>query len=696
MTKPIGRPRVAAYCRVSTDMQVNEGHSLQTQERLCREYCDNEWGVGNYAFTTYVEEGKSGALQVRQYARSGDKVRPVLSDLVDHIADGRFTHVVIYEVSRMSREDYLWKMIRHDALKPNDVSLRVVAGNLDLDDEDDAFMADLLSLVSARERSHIRRRILDSHESRRKAGYWPNGHPPWGWRWQEEHEVEPGERKTIVPDLDRAMWVLFMVDKLLRHGWGCRRIAAEMQKTGVLSGRKEARWTTTPVYRILINPGHAGYVTQKDGTLLKGKHYTYRLFDLETHQRILATLAGRNIEKTRSYDSDDFPLTGIIQCGHCGRRLQSHRSGTRDTRYYRCVRSEDGAERECPGVSKTADPIEKHVYRAVADFAGSPAMSQLIGEEAEKLLRARRKDIAEELKRTDERIKELDQKLQQWADAFTDGKMSEQQFTSVSETWQSEYEELDAERKNMVHRLDYEEADHHAMQQVKLALEQFDRTLPHLPTPTQREILGDLLENLALRRDGDGLALDIKVKFLPEVTYTMQVHGSAPDSGIAALTDRELAVLKLLDDGLSYNEIDERFEARVANTTAAAARRKAGIRSNQELIAATRPLIEEALPRLPLEGRVHARRAGPILTALQEQHMQLRAQGLKYREIAEKLDRPMGSVGATMTVIRQKLRAATVDEAVEMWREMEAGAGRSESHSQVPDARREDGGVHNP
>jgi len=230
--------RAAAYSRVSTDMQAEHGYSLGTQERLCREYCDREFGSDSYSLEVFEEPGRSGAWNIRQLAKKGDNVRPVLSDLVDQIEDGRYTHLVTYEVSRVSREDFLWKMIRHAILEPNDVSLRIVCGNLDLDDENDAFTADLLSLVGARERAMIRRRILDAQESRRQVGYLPTGTPPWGWKWQDPDEVAPGDRRSIVPDPERAPYVRFMVDTVLNEGLGCRRIAAQMQKTGVLSGRK--------------------------------------------------------------------------------------------------------------------------------------------------------------------------------------------------------------------------------------------------------------------------------------------------------------------------------------------------------------------------------------------------------------------------------------------------------------------------
>lgn len=665
--------QVAIYSRVSTDMQATEGHSLGTQEELCRAYCDREFGPAGYEAKVYLESGQSGAKTIRQFADDGEKVRSALSDLCDDVEHGNITHVVTYEVSRMAREDFLWKLIRHTILEPNNVSLRIVSGNLNLDNEDDAFMADMLSLVSSRERALIRRRILDAQESRRKAGYWPQGHPPWGWRWQTEDEVAEGERKTIVPDMERIMWVNFMVDRILRLGWSCRRVAEAMQKTGVKSGRTRCRWTTVAVHRVVKHFGHAGLVKQKDGSYIKGAHYRHRIFDPETHHRILDVLSDRNVENERHYASENFPLSGIIRCGHCGRRLQVHRASTADERFYRCSVSEPGEERVCPGLTKKAEAIEQHVYHAVADFASSPEMSRLVGEEAEKILATRKEDLTGEIEEIQDRLEELDNKLHEWAEAFTDGKMSEKQFTTVSSTWQEEYDELEEERAKLERRMHHQQVDRNAMQHVKSALETFEETLPELPADRQREILSDLLETLTLNRAEDGVELTIKIKFLPEITRLIPVHGRRPADGLRSLTDRELAILKLKGDGLTNAEIDARLNARTAGTTLHRARERTGIQDTDELVEAARPLIEEALPRLPLEGRMREPQDGPLLTELQDRYISLRAKGLKYREIAEECGKSTGNISATLTVARKKLGAETVDEAIEIWREKRGG-----------------------
>lgn len=672
--------RAAGYARVSTNMQAKEGHSLDTQERRHREFADQTWGPGNYELARFREPGQSGAATIRQLPDPQGHTRPVLSDLIDRVEAGDFTHVIIYDVDRMAREDFLWKCIRHLFLEPNGVSLRVVSGNLNLDDEDDAFTADILALLASRERALIRRRILDAQESRRQAGYLPTGHPPWGWKWQDPGEVPPGGRRGIVPDPERAPYVKKMADMLLNEAMGVSRIGAYMQQTGMLSGRKRRVWTGVAVHRIVTHPVHAGYIPLdrnkdcplRERRLKKGQHYQHRFYDPDTYERILQTLGERRTPRTRSLSDENFPLLGVLHCEHCGRRLYAHRGGSNDTRFYRCESSQSGEQRECPGVMKAADVIEAHVFNAVADFATSPLMGRLVGEEAEKLLANRQSELRQELEELDSELAALDDKLHKWADAFTGGKMSEVQFGRVSKRWQQDYDELLAEKEDRQRRLENGAVDLDTMARIRAALADFAHTWQSLPVSRQREILLQILEKLTLGRGNGQLILRLKIRFLPEVGHKIPLFGSRPDNGLESLTDRELALLKLLDAGLSYLDISERWDVSPSapRTVLAQVKKRAGIRDIHKLIEAARPYIEAALPRLPLEGRMAARHnASSRFTPREKQVTDLLAAGESYRDIAAQLHISYGRVSQVTHYVRCKLGVDMNEEAIKWWRE---------------------------
>ncbi|EFO79595.1 resolvase domain-containing protein [Oscillochloris trichoides DG-6] len=81
--------RVAIYTRVSTEDQSDNGTSLTTQLRFCRQYCEQH---GLNVVAEYEE------------AYSGYEVeRPILNKLKDAARQGKFDAIVVYDIDRFAR-----------------------------------------------------------------------------------------------------------------------------------------------------------------------------------------------------------------------------------------------------------------------------------------------------------------------------------------------------------------------------------------------------------------------------------------------------------------------------------------------------------------------------------------------------------------------------------------------------------------
>ncbi|MBS1503771.1 MAG: recombinase family protein, partial [Bacteroidetes bacterium] len=84
--------KAVIYCRVSTKEQVEDGNSLVTQERLCREYAYKE---GFEVAEVFIEKGES--------AKTAD--RKELNRLLDFCTKKKNTvqAVIAYKLDRISR-----------------------------------------------------------------------------------------------------------------------------------------------------------------------------------------------------------------------------------------------------------------------------------------------------------------------------------------------------------------------------------------------------------------------------------------------------------------------------------------------------------------------------------------------------------------------------------------------------------------
>lgn len=102
-TKPTDQlnKRAVIYCRVSTKEQVDEGNSLVTQERHCKEYAFKEGYEVAYVF---IEQGES--------AKTTD--RPQLQRLLDFCSNrkNKVTTVLTYKLDRISRNTDDYSQIR--------------------------------------------------------------------------------------------------------------------------------------------------------------------------------------------------------------------------------------------------------------------------------------------------------------------------------------------------------------------------------------------------------------------------------------------------------------------------------------------------------------------------------------------------------------------------------------------------------
>lgn len=87
----------AAYCRVSTEEQA-KGENIQAQIFNISEYCSRK-GIVIPEEYWYMDDGLSGAERMRD--------RPGGNRLLLDALEGKISHVLIWKVDRLAREDFV-------------------------------------------------------------------------------------------------------------------------------------------------------------------------------------------------------------------------------------------------------------------------------------------------------------------------------------------------------------------------------------------------------------------------------------------------------------------------------------------------------------------------------------------------------------------------------------------------------------
>jgi site-specific DNA recombinase len=204
-----------AYCRVSTQYQVKDGVSLETQEHQIRDYAKSRGMVVGWVFK---DEGISGREMHN---------RPAFNEMLELV--GPRIQVVVISISRLSRnlEQRIQISKKIDEMKG---SLMILDLQIDTSSAIGSMLLNLMSNVAEYESRASGERISSNMLHLSKQGRL-RGKPPFGWKFvakkipfvREESEQKTIEYiRTIVaenPDLH-----LSGICKILnKEGYKCRR-----------------------------------------------------------------------------------------------------------------------------------------------------------------------------------------------------------------------------------------------------------------------------------------------------------------------------------------------------------------------------------------------------------------------------------------------------------------------------------------
>lgn len=279
----------AIYIRVSTDAQREEGYSIDAQKEMLSAYCVSK-GIKNYDY--YIDGGFSGS----------NIDRPELKRLIDDVAKGKISTVLVYKLDRLSRSQKDTLYLIEDVFNPNGVDFISLNESMDTSTPLGRLMLGILSAFAQLERENIRERTSMGMKERIKNGYWMGGgRVPFGY----DYDTEKG---ILVPNADAE--TVRRVYELYLSGYSTATIAR-------ILGLKYERL----VRQILTRKTNAGFIVYKGEEFL-GRHEP--IISLETYEKALQMKRERS-QKRRTNAGN--LLTGLAVCGICGAKMRYQKWG---------------------------------------------------------------------------------------------------------------------------------------------------------------------------------------------------------------------------------------------------------------------------------------------------------------------------------------------------------------------------------
>ena len=224
--------RVVGYCRVSTEIQANEGVSLDAQRARITAWCSANGGRLDPA-DLLVDAGISGKRHDN---------RPGLIAALDAVTEAPGAALVVYSLSRLARSTRDTINIA-ERLERAGADLVSLSEKIDTTSAAGKMVFRLLAVLAEFERDLISERTKGAFAHKRAKGE-RLGQVPWG------SALSPDGR-TLTADPAEAA-VVAEVKALTAAGWSLRRIARELDARGVPTKNGGAAWSPTSVRRLAL------------------------------------------------------------------------------------------------------------------------------------------------------------------------------------------------------------------------------------------------------------------------------------------------------------------------------------------------------------------------------------------------------------------------------------------------------------
>lgn len=304
------------YCRVSTKEQVEEGNSLVTQERTCREYAEKN----NYAVVrVFIERGES--------AKTADRTE--LQNLFKFCAlkKNEINTVIAYKIDRISRNTDDYSQIRI-LLRRYGVEIKSTSEHFE-DNPAGRFMENIIANVAQFDNDVRTERCVGGLKQAVLEGryVWPS--PP-GYSNSKINGMT-----NLVPN-EKSSLVKQVFEETANGISSINEIRVKMAELG-LAQKNGKPLAKSLFYRILNNEIYTGWIC-KFGEKVKGNFEP--LITEELFQQVQRRINSKKKHRNYTTENPDFPLRRFV-LSQTGEKLTGAWSQGRSKKYayYRFIKS---------------------------------------------------------------------------------------------------------------------------------------------------------------------------------------------------------------------------------------------------------------------------------------------------------------------------------------------------------------------
>lgn len=452
----------ALYLRLSRDDELQgESNSISTQRLMLRKYAEQN---NLKIVDEYVDDGYSGT----------NFDRPGFQRMIDDIENGKINTVITKDLSRLGRNYLLTGQYLELYFPAHNVRYIAVDNNVDSENQQSNEYTPFVNIINEFYARDISKKVKRAFYTRNEAGAHYGAYAPIGYK------KDPDKKGHLLID-EETRWIIEKIYALALQGTGAAKITHVLtaekiptpgwlnyQRNGSFANiytdapqEKACEWTIAQVKSILKDEVYIGNSVHNKQTNIsfKNKRKVRRPQDEwwkveNTHEAIISKedfasvqemIASRRRPKK---DGTTQIFAGLVKCADCGWSLAYgvNRQNKNPYAHYHCSKYGQGL-RQCSMHYIRYDVLYAYVLSRLQHWCkevrkDEDRILQQILKSSDSERDSARKKAASELKKAQKRQSEIDTLFSRMYEDRVTGKITERNFTMLSDKYQTEQETL--------------------------------------------------------------------------------------------------------------------------------------------------------------------------------------------------------------------------------------------------------------
>lgn len=312
--------KCVTYRRVSTEMQSEEGFSLEAQKSRLLSYIESQ---GWELIEDYADEGAS-AKNIE---------RPALQRMLNDMKSGKFEVILVYRLDRLVRSVTDLHTLLSEFEK-NNVKFKSATEVFDTTSAMGRLFITMVGAMAQWERENLAERVTMGMLKRHEEGQRNGAKAPYGY--------DLGDDGDLVVNEEEAKWVRYIFDAYKTKGR--KYLATDLNRKGIKT-KSGTYWSEFSILYLVSNPVYTGKLRwgyrkvtgekTENEVIVEGNHEA--IVSDEVYEK---AQEARKSRKGAGYRADTpYPYTGVLRCSRCGKTMIGAKKPRKDGyhRFYKCV-----------------------------------------------------------------------------------------------------------------------------------------------------------------------------------------------------------------------------------------------------------------------------------------------------------------------------------------------------------------------